>query len=95
MAESAPRDQNRVATLIGVDSSDLTTPEVVAVDSATNRLLVNATITGTLTITATDLDIRNLTATDVVTAELSAIDNAVLDAIDAVLDTIKIYTETI
>src|SRR3990167_7340384 len=43
---NAPRDENRVATLIGVDSSDLTTPELVAVDAATNRLLVNATVTG-------------------------------------------------
>lgn len=34
-------------------------------------------------VTATDLDIRNLTNTDVVTAELSAVDNAVLDAIEA------------
>src|SRR4030067_2890896 len=46
MAESAPRDQNRVPTLIGVNSSDLTTPELVGVDPATNRMLVNATITG-------------------------------------------------
>jgi cephalosporin hydroxylase len=37
----------------------------------------------TTTVTATDLDIRNLTNTDVVTAELSAVDNAVLDQIEA------------
>lgn len=37
----------------------------------------------TTTVTATDLDIRNLVNTDVVTAELSAVDNAVLDAIEA------------
>lgn len=46
-------------------------------------------------VTATDLDIRNLTNTDVVTAELSAVDNAVLDTIDAVLDTIKTDTASI
>lgn len=42
MAESAPRDQNRVPTLIGVSTSDLKTPELVAVDPVTNRMLVNA-----------------------------------------------------
>lgn len=44
MAQSK-RDENRIATLIGVSSSDLTTTELVAVDAATNRLLVSAVIT--------------------------------------------------
>ena len=46
----------------------------------------------TTVVSATDLDIRPLVNTDVVTAELSAVDNAVLDTIDAVLDTIKTDT---
>lgn len=52
---------------------------------------------GSITVDATDLDIRDLTATDVVTANLSATDNAVLDTIDAVLDTInaKLVTGTV
>jgi len=37
----------------------------------------------TVTVQATDLDVRNLTNGDVVTAELSAVDNAVLDAVEA------------
>lgn len=41
----ASRDQNRIPTLIGVDSADLTTTTLVAVDSVTNRLLVSAVIT--------------------------------------------------
>lgn len=41
------------------------------------------------------LNIRALTNTDVVTVELSAVDNAVLDTIDAVLDTIKTDTAAI
>lgn len=49
-----------------------------------------------ITVDATNLDIRDLTNADVVTAELSAVDNAVLDTIDAVLDTInaKLVTGT-
>lgn len=38
----AKRDENRIATLIGVSTSDLLTPELVAVDPVTNRMLVNA-----------------------------------------------------
>jgi hypothetical protein len=45
MASQAKRDENRIATLIGVSSSDLTSTELVAVDPATNRLLVSAVIT--------------------------------------------------
>jgi hypothetical protein len=69
--------------------------------NGTDGLLVNlganndVTVTGTVTATATDLDIRPLVNTDVVTAELSAVDNAVLDTIDAVLDTIKTDTALI
>lgn len=44
MAE-AKRDQNRVPTLIGVSSSDATTPTLVYVDPTTNRLCVNAVVT--------------------------------------------------
>jgi len=43
----APRDANRIVALIGVDSSDLTVPALVAVDTATNRLLVNGITTVT------------------------------------------------
>ena len=38
----APRDANRIPTLIGVDSSDVKIPALVAVDTGTNRMLVNA-----------------------------------------------------
>lgn len=44
-----PRDANHVPLLAGVSNSDLTTPVLVAVDPATNRLLVQST--GTVTIT--------------------------------------------
>ena len=39
MAE-APRDANRVTTMLGVSSSDLLTPTKAAIDPITNRLLV-------------------------------------------------------
>lgn len=39
------RTENRVPTLVGVSSSDLTTPELLSVDPATNRLLVSAVVT--------------------------------------------------
>lgn len=42
----AKRDNNYVTTLLGVSLADLTTPIPVAVDPATNRLLVQATISG-------------------------------------------------
>lgn len=49
---------------------------------------VQVTSAPSTTVTATDLDIRNLTNVDVVTAELSAVDNAVLNAIEADTTTI-------
>ncbi len=42
MAQAA-RDQNRVTTLLGVSSADLTTPTLLAVDPVTNALLVENT----------------------------------------------------
>ena len=58
---TAPRDPNRIPTLIGVDSSDITVPAIVAVDTATNRMLVNALISETApaTIVAFVTDIPN------------------------------------
>lgn len=41
---NAPRDVNRVPTLIGVSNSGLTTAVPVAVDPSTHRLLVQATV---------------------------------------------------
>lgn len=43
---NAKRDQNYVPTLTGVSYVDLTTPELLAVDPANNRLLVSALVTG-------------------------------------------------
>lgn len=43
---NAKRDQNYVPTLTGVSYVDLTTPELLAVDPANNRLLVSAIVTG-------------------------------------------------
>lgn len=71
------------ASVAAIDSGQLADGHNVTVDNAS------------LTVTATDLDIRALVNTDVVTAELSAVDNAVLDTIDAVLDTIKTDTAAI
>src|SRR5688572_25103565 len=45
---NAKIDDNRNPTLIGVSNADGVTPLRLYVDSATNRLLVNATITGSL-----------------------------------------------
>ena len=55
---------------------------------STNGVLVNLGSNNDVVVTATDLDIRPLVNTDVVTVELSAVDNAVLDNIDADLTTI-------
>lgn len=38
----AKRDENRIPTLIGVSSADISTPTLIAVDPTTNRLLVSA-----------------------------------------------------
>lgn len=45
MAISAPRDDNRVPTIIGVSSSDGSTPVVPYVDPTTHRLLVDGSAT--------------------------------------------------
>lgn len=42
---NAQRDSNYVTTLMGVNLNDLTTPELVAVDPANNRMMVSAIIT--------------------------------------------------
>lgn len=47
----AKRDNNGIATLIGVSNADGVTPLRAYIDSSTNRMLVNATITGTVTVT--------------------------------------------
>jgi len=46
-------DPNRKPTLIGVDSSDTTVPALVAVDTATNRMLINGITTVTSVIPGT------------------------------------------
>jgi hypothetical protein len=53
-----------------------------------NGLLVDLGSNNDVVVSATNLDIRDLTNADVVTAELSAVDNAVLDAIAASLNTL-------
>ena len=55
--ENAKRDENRVPTLLGVSSSDSTTPIAVYVDPTTHRMLVDSAagsnlIVGTSTITS-------------------------------------------
>jgi len=45
----AKRDSNYVPTLMGVDYSDLTTPELIGVDPATSRMLVSAVVTSSVT----------------------------------------------
>lgn len=45
MSLSAPRDDNRIPTLIGVDSTLFKTPTTIAVDPVTHAMLVEATIT--------------------------------------------------
>lgn len=79
---------------IAIAGTDGTNPQIVKTDAA-GELQVDVLSMPSTTVTATDLDIRNLANTDVVTAELSAVDNAVLDTIDAVLDTIKTDTASI
>jgi hypothetical protein len=39
---NAPRDDNRVTTLIGVSENDLTTPTTIAVDPITHELLTQS-----------------------------------------------------
>jgi len=41
----AKRDNNRVTTLMGVSTADLSTPTRIAVDPSTNRMLVDVTFT--------------------------------------------------
>ena len=38
--ETAPRDDNRVTTILGVSSVDLTTPTKIAVNPITNAVIV-------------------------------------------------------
>lgn len=45
---NARRDDNYVPTLTGVDYTDLTTPELVGVDPANNRMLVSAIVTSSV-----------------------------------------------
>jgi len=89
-------------TIIGhVDGIETTLGSIkTAVETIDNAIAgtemqVDVITMPTTTVQATDLDIRPLVNTDVVTAELSAVDNAVLDTIDAVLDTIKTDTGNI
>jgi hypothetical protein len=46
---NARRDDNSITTLLGVSSSDSSTPVDIHADPTTHRLLVNSTITGTVT----------------------------------------------
>ena len=59
---NAQRDSNYVTTLMGVSYLDLTSPELVAVDPANNRLMVSAIITsGSIDVTSllTELYVEN------------------------------------
>ena len=56
---TAKRDANRVPTLIGVASSDGTTPTLAEIDAATGELLVKATISSDIEIGA--VEIKNST----------------------------------
>lgn len=38
--ENAPRDENRVTTILGVSSLDLVTPTKIAVNPVTNAVIV-------------------------------------------------------
>lgn len=45
MADIASRDQNRVTTLLGVDSIGFSTPVTVAVNASTHAMIVEASVT--------------------------------------------------
>src|ERR1700722_2173734 len=65
MSLSAPRDNNRVPTLIGVDSSQFLTPTTIAVDPITHAVLVEATFTGSQSVEITDgTNIANILKSD-------------------------------
>jgi hypothetical protein len=64
MSISAPRDDNRVPTLMGVSNTDGVTPVVVYVDPTSHRMLVTAAaglgdVTGPVGATADDIVIFN------------------------------------
>lgn len=81
---------NTTLGTIDTDTGNISTKiDTLAGAVAGTEVQVDVLTMPTTTVTATDLDIRALVNTDVVTAELSAVDNAVLDTIDAVLDTIN------
>lgn len=54
---NAPRDENRVTTLLGVDSTFFTTPTTVAVNPITHELLVSAAISSADEAIAYDSDV--------------------------------------
>ena len=60
----APRDQNRIPTLLGVDSVLFTTPTTVAVDATTHELLVQANISSGLDLPVYDYVSMALSAGD-------------------------------
>ena len=43
---NAPRDDNRVTTILGVDSATYTTPTTIAVDPTTHRVLTQNSVSG-------------------------------------------------
>lgn len=49
---NAPRDENRVTSLLGVSNVDLRTPVDIQADPATHELLVKANVSGTVTANA-------------------------------------------
>ncbi len=52
MADNASHDQNHIPTLLGVSSSDGTSPVKIYADPSTHRLLVNLTGLGSGTVTS-------------------------------------------
>ncbi|MEK7106550.1 MAG: hypothetical protein AAB895_04330 [Patescibacteria group bacterium] len=87
----AARDDNRVPTIIGVDSIAFTTPKTAAVDGTTHELLVQATGTVSVSALTTIYNGSKTVATGTATALAStqAINSVTIKALST--NTVSVY----
>lgn len=76
MTVAAPRDDNRIPTLLGVSSSDGTTPVTVYANPVTHRLLVSTSAIPTVysEVLTDSGDHKNFTSVHTINAVLSLMD---------------------
>lgn len=85
----APRDENRIATLLGTSNADGTTPITVYADPITHRLLVDASGAGstvTMEVPSGTVDASNNVFTVTNTPIFVVVDNKILPLVSDIND---------